>query len=296
MHSMTGFGSAVFIAGPRAYRLELRSYNNRFLDVKVHLPWASGALEGRALKVVRGSGIHRGRLEISVWEERGPNRDVHLHLDQKLAQELGEILGQLSEKLSCDLTTAASLVQPFKELVVEEATPMEPDEIWRAMEPGLTDALDHLLRMRGREGQELSSDIARNLDGVDRIRTKIHALAQQEPVRLQDRLMERLKKLGLSSTETEIVDPVRLAQEVAHFADRCDISEELARLESHSLQLRTMLQQQEPVGRKIEFMLQELNRELNTIASKTYSTDIAHHVVEAKALAEKMREQAQNVE
>jgi uncharacterized protein (TIGR00255 family) len=160
------------------------------------------------------------------------------------------------------------------------------------MEQGLRDALGQLMEMKRLEGEALSKDLQRHLERLVELVAEIGELAEGEPERQRDRLHERLRDLEVEPA----IDAERLAQEVALLADRRDISEELARLDSHTGQLRQMLSQRESIGRKIEFMLQELLRELNTIASKSGNAEIAQRVVEGKGCLEKMREQAQNVE
>jgi uncharacterized protein (TIGR00255 family) len=290
MFSMTGYGKGVARVGGRSYALELRSYNNRFLDVKVRLPWPSKELDSMMDAAVRKR-VHRGRVEVSVWEEGGTGGEGRLVLDENLARGLSGVLGRLAEILGSDLQTAAGLVAPLRELVVDDtAAQRDAARIWEQLEPGLQQGLDRLVQMREREGAAIRQDLEGHLAEVETIGGRIRELARDEPELHRTRLVARLQGMDAQ------VEPERLAQEIALFADRCDVSEELARLESHADQLRGTLGQDGPVGRKMEFLLQEFNRELNTIASKTQRAEIAHLVVEAKACLERMREQTQNVE
>jgi len=295
--SMTGFGRGELQLGGRAYRVEARSYNNRFLDVKIRLPWSDGELESRTLALVRRL-VVRGRVEIAVTEERGGRSEARLHLDEGVARSLGETLRQLASLTGTDLATAARLMPPLKELVGLETVATE--EAWPALDRGLQVALGGLTTMRRTEGAALQVDVAGHLDRVREAAERIGVLAADQPAQARQRLEDRLRRLLGTGQQagggSASVDPARLAEEVALFADRADISEELARLGSHFEQLRGMLEVTGEVGRRFEFMLQELHRELNTIASKTDSAEIAHLVVDAKASVERMREQAQNVE
>jgi len=290
MISMTGFGRGEFSVGARAYRVELRSVNNRFLDVKVRLPWTDVELEGRALALIRGR-LTRGRVEVSAFEERGGRSGAGIRLDVEVARDVAAAVQQLAGVLGSDLATAARLLPQVKELLGGEVV-AGAEELWAGLERGLAAALDGLGEMRRREGQALAADLASHLDQVAARVEAIRGLAVGEAERQRDRLRERLARLR----GEEPVDEARLAEEVVVFADRCDVSEELARLGSHLQQLRGMLAVSGEVGRRFEFMLQEAHRELNTIASKTLTAEIAHLVVEAKASVERMREQVQNVE
>jgi len=292
MNSMTGYGRGEFRLGERVYCVELRSYNNRFLDVKVRLPWVGRELEPRVEAAVRGQ-VLRGRVDVSVWEEAGASGS-RLQLDRSLAQNLAALLGQLAELMGCDLATAARLVLPLRELVLADPTVgMDAEQTWSALQGGLDRALKQLGQMRRQEGQATLQDLKQNMAEVGRLQGQIARLAEGEPELHRQRLVARVQ--GWSS-EGITIDPQRVAQEVAILADRCDVSEELARLGSHIEQMGQILEQQQGVGRKIEFLLQEFNRELNTVASKSQSAEAAHLVVEAKSCVERMREQSQNVE
>lgn len=293
MNSMTGYGRGEFRLGGRCYRVELRSYNNRFLDVKVRLPWTGKALDVKVEAAVRRR-IHRGRVEVSAWEMAGAAEGARVQLDEALAGDLALLLKRLGEILGSDMATAARLLPPLRELALADPTAtLETDEAWASLEPGLEQALQQLTAMRREEGQATATDVEQHLEQVETLRDQIARLAHDEPELHRRRLLERLegwRKEGIT------VEPERMAQEATLLADRCDVSEELARLESHIQQQRGLLRQGGAVGRKMEFLLQEFNRELNTIASKSLSAEVAHLVVQAKTAVERMREQSQNVE
>jgi len=290
MNSMTGFGRATFDLDGSAFRVEVRSVNNRFLDIKVHLPWVDGELEQHLRRGVRAR-LARGRVDVTVSLDDADGGGG-VRLNAELARDLGRVLGELAATLSCDIATAALLVPQQRDLLLATSGGAARDQLWAGVEPCLDQALTGLQQMRAEEGQALASDLNRNLATMRRLRGEIATLADNEPQRRRDRLTERVEKL-LGDRE---VDGERLAQEVALLADRADVSEELVRLQSHLDQLHELLGQPDAIGRKIEFLLQEVNRELNTIASKTGSGETSALVVEAKSCLEKMREQAQNVE
>jgi uncharacterized protein (TIGR00255 family) len=296
MISMTGFGTGRFQIGRRGYRVEARSVNNRFLDLRIRLPWTDAELESQAQAMARQR-IRRGRVEVTAFEERGGGAGAGLELDDGAARDLRRVLERLTEILRCDLAVAASLIAPVQGLVSAESPMARSEELWPALREGLSAALDGLAAMRAREGASMAEDLARHLAELGSLRARILALTAEEPRLQRERLLERIARLRLNP-EGAAPDPVRLAEEVALHADRCDVSEELARLASHYQQLGTMLGGSDApeAGRRIEFLLQEIHRELNTVASKTVSAEVAHLVVEAKSVVERMREQAQNVE
>jgi uncharacterized protein (TIGR00255 family) len=289
MKSMTGFGRATCTIGGSSYRLELRTLNSRFLDLKLRVPWKDGEVESKSLGLVRQR-LARGRVELSVWEQASPAASA-LRLDQDVARKLAAALDELTAICDCDRQTAARLLPPVPELLAARASALSSDEIWAPLSLGLQAALDQLVEMREREGRALRDDIEGHVKRLSELVAEVERTVADEPDRLSKRLEQKLGQLT-----TAALDPTRMAQEVAILVDRSDVSEEIARLKSHFSELRHMLQREEPAGRALEFMLQELNRELNTIASKTNAVSVTTAIIEAKGVVEKMREQVQNVE
>lgn len=286
---MTAFGRGIFDLAGRRYRVELRSVNSRFLDLKLRHPWNDAELDHHLAQRIR-TRVQRGRVDLNVTVEKGGGAESMLVLDVEVAEQVATALDALAAILGGDRTLAARLVTPPHDLLVAASPPAEDRR--SNLLVALDAALDALITMREREGKGLYADLRDHLGEVERWMAAIGTRARDEPGQAQRRLGERLVQLGAG----EMVDPQRLAQEVALVADRCDVSEELARLEIHARQFEEMIEAKDPVGRKLEFMLQELNRELNTIASKTGDAEAGTLVVEAKATLEKMREQVQNVE
>jgi uncharacterized protein (TIGR00255 family) len=290
MRSMTGFGRARFELDGRTYRLEVRSLNNRFLDLRVRTPFLDAELEGLISTRVKAR-LSRGRVELSIVEEADAARGTGARVDTRLARELAPALAELAALLGADLRTAATLVAGVRELVRLPAGTARTEETWGVLEAALAGALDGLLEMRRLEGGSLEAELRRHADRLDALVDQLFDLARAEPDRLRRRLIERLDRLA----GTVELDPGRVAQEAVLLAERADVTEELARLRSHLVQLRGALLEEE-CGRKVEFLLQELQRELNTIASKSASSDVAELAVDGKSALEKMREQVQNVE
>jgi uncharacterized protein (TIGR00255 family) len=289
MKSMTGFGRAEFEVSGRRFRIELRAVNSRFLDLKLRHPWNDADLDHR-VKQRLGQQLTRGRVELSVLDEGVTADGASLVLDPQLAGQLARAVDELSELLGGDRAAAARLITAPRELLTAKSPPAE--DLQRELLAAVDQALVALVTMREREGAGLRADLQGHLAQLEELSAGIAARASGEPERARQRLEQRIAQLGLA----EGLDDGRLAQEVALVAERCDVSEELARLKIHGEQLRQMFASDEPIGRKLEFMLQELNRELNTVASKTGDAEAGTLVVEAKATLEKMREQVQNVE
>jgi uncharacterized protein (TIGR00255 family) len=292
---MTGFGRGGFVLVGQNIRLEIRSYNNRFIDTKTRLPWTNGLLEGRVAAAIKER-VSRGRVDVSVHagvSEGAVTPTGAARLNEALARDLARLLKELADLLGgVDLRTAAGLIPPQRELI-STGIALDDEAIWQALSTALSTALDGLIEMRSAEGAALAADLVRHLEKVEARAASIRTLAADLPQRLQQKLTNRLNALQLDAAA---VDPTRVAQEVAYLVDRRDVSEELARIDSHLTQLRQTMEEAKPAGRRIEFLLQELNRELTTIASKSDTAEIAHYVVEAKGDLEKMREQALNVE
>ncbi len=289
--SMTGFGRGRFSLGPSSFRLEVRTVNHRFLDVRARLPWSDAELESRVSGKVRAR-LTRGRVDLTVEEEGGAGGGA-LKLNETMAASLAQVLGELSFSLSCELDTAAALIPPPRGLVYSSAAGNDTDEIWAALEACLDEALDGLVQMRATEGAAHVESLGRHLSRVEDVGQQVKEISAREPANHQARLEQRLQRLSLKH---DALDPARVAQEVALLADRCDVSEELDRLCSHLVQMKEVFASDEPAGRKIEFLLQELHRELNTAGSKTREPEASHLLVEAKAAVEKMRELALNIE
>ncbi len=290
MNSMTGFGRGEASNGAVTVVVELKTVNNRFRDLQVRVPREYNVLEPRILNQLR-DGVQRGRVEAMVRRtsvEGATRVTVDLALVDQYRRAFAEIARRVQRDPS-EIPLAALVSQPGV-LVTGEA---EADALaeWDLCEVAVQAALDDLAQMRGTEGQALALDLRRNLDMLLRLCAEVAEAADGVAERIRVRLEERLARLM-----HDRVDPGRLAQEVAILADKSDISEEIARLGSHCEQFAQALVADDPVGRKLDFLLQEMNREINTIGSKAAEHPIAARVVEMKSVLERMREQAANVE
>jgi uncharacterized protein (TIGR00255 family) len=248
-------------------------------------------LEGQVRNLLKQR-ISRGRLEVAVQLEDTSSGEQKLELDLVLARDIYSALKSLQETLGLPGEIRLETLANFRDLFVRKEMELDLDKEWVSLRTALENALTNLEQMRQNEGLNLKGDFLNRLQTVEGLAQRI---AAQSPLALKacrDRLAERVAELsgGLE------IDPGRLAQEVAYLAERSDITEELVRLKSHLSQFREILDRPEPMGRKMEFLLQEFNREANTIGSKASDAGISYLTVEIKSELEKMREQVQNVE
>lgn len=285
---MTGFGvGRALLRGAGDVTVEARSVNHKYLDLRVHLP---DALSGFSLFVEQRARqrIQRGRFDLRVrLEERGDE----VTLDTARARGAFEALAKLRDELAPGEPLPLALLGSVPDLF--RGPPVERSETEAVLGGAVDEALTQLEAMRAREGVALADELKRHLDLMRAEVRSIAAHAAGTPERQRDRLRERIARL-LADTEIEL-DRGRLEQEVALLADRSDITEELVRLEAHFDQATEMLQAEGHVGRKLDFLCQEMTREVNTIGSKSPDATIAHAVVELKAGVGRLREQVQNV-
>jgi len=273
-------------------RFEIRTYNSRFLDVVIRTTQGHPALEEK-LRSRIAERVLRGRVEVrlSLKEEVSESNAFEVNLER--ARSLVSALTEL--KNTCNVAgepTLAMLVD-VGDVVRPAEIERDPDRTWSLIEGSLDKALESLDAMRCREGQNLAADIADRIDRIFRNLQRIEDESQDMLEACRDRLQERI---GALTREIVEIDAVRVAQEAAFLAERSDITEEIVRARSHLDQFRRIMQAEEAAGRKLNFLLQELNREFNTMGAKTEKSRVAHRVVEVKAELEKIREQVQNIE
>jgi uncharacterized protein (TIGR00255 family) len=290
MRSMTGFGVGEASLGAGRVALEARSVNHRFLDVRTRLPRELGE-HGTYLEQLARTRLARGRIELNVRYESAAGSG--LVLDKRRAVEALRALTELRDELGLTEPVPLTLLGSIPDLFVI-GTEGNTEIVRAALATALDGALVRLETMRCTEGQHLMVDLQSRLKLVEALAAEISARAPELADRYRRRLHERIMRLldGAASR----IDADRLEQEVILFADHVDVSEELTRLASHCAQFASMLISGEPVGRRLEFLLQEMSREVNTIGSKANEAEIAFRVVELKAEIERMREQVQNVE
>lgn len=290
---MTGYGRGEAEAGGLRWVAEVRSVNHRFLEVSANLPRHLWALEDRVRQLIK-SRLARGRVEVQLGWEGTPERAESLRLELPLARQVIQLLGQLREELPEPEPLRLQHLLPFADLLlVKEKPAPDVEALWQGVSRALNQALDGLEAMRRQEGASLEAEIVRHLELLRQEVQGITGLADLLPGLWREKLKARLEEL---KGEVPPVEEGRLAQEIALLAERRDIREELARLHSHVSQFQEALSLPGPTGRKLEFLLQEMLRETNTIGSKAGHPDILQAVLTIKGLLERLREQVQNVE
>jgi uncharacterized protein (TIGR00255 family) len=290
MRSMTGYGRGTCEVAGRRLVVEVRSVNHRFLEIKLRLPWSDAAVEAHVTQAVRAR-LSRGAVTVGVRDEGGGVGQA-VRADVGLARQYHRALEEI--RAAVGIAEAVSLevlaAQPGVIAVGEGVS--DPEAMWRAIEPGLEAALTALVAARGREGEALRADLRARVATLETMAREIGELTREAPDHYRKRLRERLERV----IKPGEVDAQRLAQEVAILADKADVSEELTRLSAHLAECKRLCDEGDANGRRLDFLAQELNREVNTIGAKSQSAPVAARVVDAKAELERLREQIQNVE
>lgn len=291
LKSMTGYGRSEQQNGNFGCTVEIRSVNNRYIEIHARLPKHLISLELAIKKLIK-SRCSRGSFDLNVTlhsNENGMDQTIKPNLG--LAAQYFEAFKEIKDKLNLEGAIKIDAVFGLKDIIKVE--PLALDDSQESMILSTVDrALDALSQMRREEGKNLQDDILGRLESVA---TMTRSLQQRQPLVIQEH-QNRLKEKVKTLSDGIELDPIRLAQEVALMADRCDISEEITRLESHLSQFNALIQSEDPLGRKLEFITQEINREVNTIGSKSADYQISQSVIEIKSLLEKVREQIQNTE
>lgn len=292
LRSMTGYGRAERTVDGFHLTTEIKAVNHRYFDVVFRMPREYLPFEDSLKKTVAVH-VRRGRLEIYIAVERTAPPERQLTVDMSLAERLKDAAVELGERLGLpnDLSVADLLYFPELWKVQEEA--VEQEKLGPLLQSCVEEAVLALVHMREKEGERLTTDFRDRIQGLQRIIRYMEQRSPQSVKEYKDKLEERLREW---LRESAPVEPTRLLTEVALMADRVSIAEELVRLQSHVSQFLAALDADEPVGRKLDFMLQEMNREVNTIGSKVNDYPLSAAVVEAKSLLEQIREQVQNVE
>jgi uncharacterized protein (TIGR00255 family) len=289
--SMTGYGRVEGLCDGRNVIVEAKSVNHRFLEIALRTPASLYPLEMEYKKKI-AERFKRGRIDVSIRLEGESNDTSKVNLNMDIAQGYFDVLSRLKTEFNIQEPISLKNLINFRDIFTPPAETQLDADLLNSVEKMLHEALTILVNMRQDEGIVLFSDMQMRLQAIDEIMGKIQLRAPQVVLEYQKRLSERIKDLtaGLE------LDDVRLAQEVAVMADRSDITEEIVRMQSHIGQFEALLQSDEAEGRKIDFLLQEMNREINTIGSKGNDLEIARQVIEVKSELGKLREQAQNIE
>lgn len=291
--SMTAFATAEKTFSKLAVMVDIRSYNSRHLDIFLRIPAACQQFLEDRIKALISNRVARGRVEVRVQIDDRAEEANGLEIDHARARALVAALKELKSEfnlkndITLDMLVGAGGIFKPVEMVPNE------DVLWTAVKECTALALDDLETMRRKEGDFIAGDIEHRLDFISDCLTHIKKRSKDLLMQYQERLKERIALLTQNMVE---LDPARIAQEAAFLADRSDISEEIVRAASHLNQFHRIMNDVEPAGRKLNFLLQELNREFNTMGSKISNAEMAHRIIHVKSELEKIREQIQNVE
>ncbi len=295
MKSMTGFGAATALVQGQMLRLELSGINRKQLEVSLNMPRSWAELEAPLRRCVSEQ-VSRGRVQLSISQERGTENAAKLQLNEEKLAALQALLPRLQEQLGCDPTI--TLAELLRLDIIEDSADSSVDspaaEKLPELEALLRAALTAFLAMKSEEGANLKRDLLARIATIRTLAQELATGAAGAAQRYRELLLARLEESGLPVSLA--LDDERIVKEVALFADRCDISEELTRLDSHLDQFCLICEKDEPVGRPLDFLCQEIFRELNTTGSKVNNASLAQVIVTAKTELEKIREQVQNVE
>jgi uncharacterized protein (TIGR00255 family) len=291
VRSMTGYGRGEVQAPGGTCVVEVRSLNHRYCEIGVKVPRGFAALENRIRDTIR-SRFSRGRFDVHVIVDFATVSSRRIVIDHALARQLYLALTDLGRELGLSNQVNLSTLLELREIARVEENEHRVEDIWPAVQAALQIATANLEAMRIAEGEALGHDILQRLhlikDWLEQIKSRLPALL----IEYRQKLEARINRL-FGDVE---IDPARLAQEVVFFTERSDVTEEMTRLNTHLTEFKRLLHVNEPVGRKLDFLLQEMNREVNTTSSKVADSDVAVLVVDIKSELERIREQAQNIE
>ena len=292
LQSMTAFARSEKHSPDYEIITEIRSYNSKNLDLVVRLPHFGQPLEER-IKTMVSSRLHRGRVEVRLDIREVGEEVRRFEIDLPRARAYYQALEKLQAEFRLEGRVGLEMMVATGGIIKPAENEKDLEALWESVAVALGEALDALIDMRGREGQSLEADCFERLRTIEDRIAAVHAASQGLLAEYQQRLKERIASLTRGVVD---IDPARIAQEAALLADRSDISEEIVRTRSHLEQFRHIMANESPAGRKLNFLVQEFNREFNTMGSKTGKAEISHLVVELKSELEKIREQVQNVE
>ena len=291
IRSMTGYGKGENEKDGRKFTVEIKSVNHRYNDISIKLPRFMISMEDKIKKNISKK-IFRGKTDVFINFETEAQDDVQVKLNEPLARSYVEKLNELKEMFGLETPNALDLVAKFPDILSTEKVEEEGDVIWEALEPALNEAVENFIHMRETEGETLKKDILLKNQKIKEITDKIKERAPFVVDEYKEKLNARLAEL----MDKNVIDEQRIAAEITIYSDRCCIDEELTRMYSHIKQLESILESDGSIGRQLDFLVQEMNREANTTASKSSDITITNAAIELKTEIEKIREQIQNLE
>lgn len=289
---MTAYAEASCTKNQIMAEVVIRSYNSRYIDLALHAPESCVRFEDRIKKLITKK-IVRGRIEIRISLKDEREDAVEFEIDEKKAKAYLKALHKLKDFLSLQSEIHMDHLLNIKDIIKLEGKKTDPELVWGVVEKAVNQAVDALDLMRNKEGSNLVEDLKARMIFIEKKLNTIEEQAETIPEVYRQRLIKRIAAL---TSNVDGLDPVRLSQEAAILADKSDISEEIVRSRSHIKQFREIISTDEPGGRKLNFLIQEFNREFNTMGSKAGKAKLSHIIVDVKSELEKIREQIQNIE
>ena len=291
MKSMTGFGRGKLEVNSREYIVEIKSVNHKYSDISIKIPRNIMCFEEKIKKIISNN-ISRGKIDVFVTFNNYSDEGKNVIINKELAKNYIAQLKELAIENGLDDKIRVTEITKMPDVLQLKIEDDESDVIWTELEKCVNIAVENFIAMRETEGKRIKQDLSLRIDNVEKLINEIFlhttGLIEEYVVKLRERIKEIL--------HTDVIDEARLAQEIVIYADKCSVEEELTRLRSHIAQFRNLLDTKEPVGKKIDFLIQEMNRETNTIASKSAKLDITNLAIEIKTIMEDIREQIQNIE
>lgn len=289
--SMTGFGRGSVEEGGRSFIVEMKSVNHRYFDINIRMPKNLFSLEDKIRKTIQER-INRGKIDVFITQNTAMKEDSVATLNANLADSYLKCLYEIRDKYAVKDDISVTHIARFPEVITLSQQEEDIEEIWINLSKAIYDAVEMLVKMREVEGAKLKEDILVKCNSIKLQVDEIEKRAPQVVIEYREKLNQRLKEI-LDNTQ---LDENRIAMEVALIADKTCIDEEIVRLKSHINQMNENLKLIDPVGRKLDFIVQEMNREANTIASKANDINITNIILNIKNDIEKIREQVQNIE
>ena len=291
MKSMTGFGRSKVEENSREYVVEIKSVNHKYSDISIKMPRNIVCFEEKIKKIISNN-ISRGKVDVFItfnnYSEEGKNVIINKELAKNYINQLKELASETGLNDSIKITEITKMPDVLQ-LKIEDD---ESDIIWNELEKCVMQAVSNFVNMRKVEGDSIKQDLLTRINNIEKLVNRIFSnttgLIEDYVVKLRERIKEIL--------DTAVVDESRLAQEIVIYADKCSVEEEITRLRSHIAQFKELLNTEEPVGKKLDFLIQEMNRETNTIASKAVKLEITNLAIDIKTAIEDIREQIQNIE
>ncbi|WP_069998182.1 YicC/YloC family endoribonuclease [Cellulosilyticum sp. I15G10I2] len=291
IYSMTGYGRCEIEENQRKVTVEMSAINHRYLDINMRMPKLLAHFEEDIRKIIKKK-VARGKLDLNIYCYSMATEDIDIIVNENICKGYIEGFSKIAETFNIENDMKLSHLMQVNDLITIQKKSGDNDEVMATLTKALETALDELLVMRLREGEALKADILQKTEGLNKL---IEAISSRSYL-VVDEYKRKLEARIASLLENVSVDPGRIAAEVVLFADKCAVDEELTRLKSHIVQLVSILEEDGAVGRKLDFLMQEINREANTIGSKANDYTITKYVVSLKTEVEKIREQVQNIE